>query len=387
MIRLTASLFLAAAAWAAPPETRPGENLARGRPYTMGRPNYHHCTDPADKTQLTDGVYTKGYFWTQKTTVGWRGGAPQLITIDLGADRPICGVSWSTAAGVAGVQWPDALMVFVSPDGQRWHEVGDLVQLSAAKASPPKGEYATHVFWTDALATHGRYVQIAAIPRGPYLFVDEIEVFRGDDAFCDKPYPGKGAVDVKALMRRRQLTSLIQAQLRRDLAAVRDDIAAPATPADARQKLTDRADGLQGRIDAMALASPEGFRAVLPMNDLERDIFRLQARVWHTQGKPELRIWQCHRWDPLAPSQEPPPNAAEPTLKVTMMNGETRADVLNLTNAGHTDLRIHLAIEGLPGRAPRPSVGVHEVQCVGTRHFVAVSAALPPAKQGGKGYM
>ena len=34
-----------------------GENLARGKPYTMTKPNYRYCTDPEDKTQLAvDGL-------------------------------------------------------------------------------------------------------------------------------------------------------------------------------------------------------------------------------------------------------------------------------------------------------------------------------------------
>ena len=384
-------LLVTLPAFAAPPDTRPGENLARGKPYTMGKPNYHYCTEPGDKTQLTDGVYTQGYFWTQKATVGWSGGAPQFVTIDLGADQPIRGVSWSTAAGVAGVQWPEALIVFVSQDGKKWHEVGDLVQLSARKAEPPKGKYGTHVFWTDALATHGRHVQVAAIPRGPYLFVDEIEVFKGDDAFLGKAYPGKGAADVKAQMRRRQFTSLIQAQLRRDLAAAIEDLAAAPDrmPAGVLQfskaQLTEKSRALAHKIDTMPLASPEGFRAVLPMTDLEREIFWLQSAVWRLQGKGDVRVWKSHRWDPLAPSQEPPQDAPTPELSVSMMSHEVRADVLNLTNALPAD-SFSVSVTGLPGGTNPPYVSMHEVRTVGTRHFVAVSAALQPPQRGGRAY-
>ena len=105
-------LILLAAPWGFGEE----KNLALGRPYTMSpRPNYSYCTDPGDATQLTDGVCTEGYFWTQKTTVGWGGGAPAFITIDLGHVHPIGGASFRTAAGVAGVEWPASLFVFSSP--------------------------------------------------------------------------------------------------------------------------------------------------------------------------------------------------------------------------------------------------------------------------------
>jgi len=386
-MRAMAVCLLLASAWAAPPEDRPGKNLALGKPYTLTKPNYHYCTEPGDKTQLTDGVYTKGYFWTQKTTVGWSGGAPQYVAIDLGTDSPIKGVSWRTAAGVAGVQWPDALILFVSLDGKQWHEAGDLVQLSARKVQPPKGEYATHVYWTDAVATHGRYVQIAAVPRGPYLFVDEIEVFEGDKTLLDKPLPGQPATDVRTLMTRRQFTSLIQAQLRRDLAAVVMDIVAPGLPPEDKTPLARQAEGLAGQIAEMPLMQPDGFRAVLPMNDLERAIFRHQAAVWRARGKPPLRVWKTHRWDPLAPSQEPKDGPPPAALDVRMMLNEHRADVLNLTSAGDGDRTVRLRIEGLPGGDNPDYVAVHEVSCVGTRHFVAVSAALPLARREGDHYV
>ena len=384
-------LLVAVTAVAAPPATRPGENLARGKPYSLTKPNYHHCTEPGDKTQLTDGVYSQGYFWTQKTTVGWSGGAPQYVTIDLGKDSPIRGVSWSTAAGVAGVEWLDALILFVSLDGKRWHEAGDLVQLSAAKGEPPKGKYGTHVYWTDALATHGRYVQLAALPRGPYLFVDEIEVFKGDDALLGKPLPGQPAADVRTLMTRRQFTSLIQAQLRRDLAAAIEDLAAAPDGAPAivagldKASLMAKARAFAHQIDTMPLASPEGFRAELPMTDLEREIFWLQSAAWLTQGKGGVRVWKSHRWDPLAPSQEPPQGAPAPQLDVSMMSHEVRADVLNLTNALPAD-SFSVSVTGLPGGTNPPYVSMHEVRTVGTRHFVAVSAALQPPQRGGRAY-
>ena len=78
-------------------------NIAKSRKYALdSKPSYRHCTDSGDKIQLTDGVYTEGYFCTQAGTVGWRGVNPAYITIDLEAVEPICGVSFSTAAGVAG---------------------------------------------------------------------------------------------------------------------------------------------------------------------------------------------------------------------------------------------------------------------------------------------
>ena len=223
------------------------ENVARGKPYTLTpAPNYGHCTDPADKTQLTDGTYTRGYFWTQKSTVGWRLGPPTFVSIDLGSVYPIKGVSWSTAAGVAGVRWPEALLVFVSSDGKTWHETGDLVQLAAPRSGPPKEGYATHVYRTDGLKTRGRFVRIAALACGPYVFVDEIEVFKGDASLLEQPEPGRSVNSPRAAVASRHVTRLAQAQFRRDLAAARLDLEAQRVGSAERTRLTQAGESSGG---------------------------------------------------------------------------------------------------------------------------------------------
>jgi len=238
-------------------------NLALGRPYTMSpRPSYRYCTDPGDATQLTDGVRTEGYFWTQKTTVGWGGGAPAFITVDLGQVRPIGGASFRTAAGVAGVEWPASLSIFTSDDGKRWFAAGDLAELSDTGTPPPMGKHATHVFRTGKLRTRGRFVQFACAPTGPYLFVDEIEVFEGDAALLQEPRRGDAIASVPQFMDTLQLTRLLKAQLRRDLSAAREDIDSPGVPAADKAALGKTAQELEQRIASMPLVAPDGFRAV-----------------------------------------------------------------------------------------------------------------------------
>ena len=377
---LTTALLIATYTQAQDPAP---ENLALGKSYTLTKPNYRHCTDPGDATQLTDGVYTGGYFWTQKTTVGWTGGATRFITIDLGKEEPISGASFGAAAGRADVEWPSDLWVFVSSDRSAWHFAGDLLDLSAEISLPPKEGYGTHVFRTTRLRAYGRYVQIVAAPGGPYLFVDEIEVYRGQQEWLREPRRSEPVLSVEDYIATQRFNALIKAQLRRDLDAVRQSIESARTKAEFEQQL----ERLSQHITKMPTVPREGFRAVLPMTDLEREIFRLHAAVWRAQDKPKLRVWKNHRWDPLAPSQEPKGTAPEPVLDVHMMSNEFRADVLNLTNAGGRDVTVRVRIEGLPGGTNPDYVHVHEVLTVGTRRFVAVSAALPLARKDGDEYV
>ena len=368
-----------------------GENLALHKSYALLPPgDYSYCTDPDDKTQLTDGVYTEGYFWTQKTTVGWRGQTP-TITIDLGQDYPIKGLTYNTAAGVAGGYWPAQILIFVSPDGQSWHEAGDLVKLHRQHTPLPLyGEYQVHRLWTDQLRIHGRYIALWVEPTGACTFSDEIEVYRGEEAWLSQPYSGPAVASVTDAIQGRATDGLIRAQLRQDLAAAQAGLA--ALPAAVRTALARRAAELAAAIETMAHVPMKGFRAVLPMTDLERDIFRLQAAVWRAAGKPSLRLWTKSRWDMLQPSEEPA-GAAPPLIEVHAMNNEYRAGVLNLTNAADQEQQLRVRVTGLPGERPQapgdnpPYLRVYEVLTVGTRRFVAVSAALPEARRDGKDYL
>jgi len=72
MTRVLTAALCCAAALAPTSVTGAQGNVALHKSYRLSPgPSYRHCTDSGDRTQLTDGVYTKGYFWTQKTTVGW----------------------------------------------------------------------------------------------------------------------------------------------------------------------------------------------------------------------------------------------------------------------------------------------------------------------------
>ena len=203
------------------PGTRPAENIALGAKYTLEpASNYEHCTDPGDLEQLTDGLYSEGYFWVQKSTVGWKNKSHIVVTLDLGNVKPVRGASFHTAAGRAGVVWPLAIYIFVAGEDKQFHEAGELVALSAQNGLPGVEEYGTHRYWTDELRTHGRYISFV-IAAKPYAFVDELEVYAGEPAWLDIPLEGKSITDIKGHMADLQLRESIMRRLRNDIDAVR----------------------------------------------------------------------------------------------------------------------------------------------------------------------
>ena len=361
--------------------TPPGPNVALNKPYTLSpNPGYGYCTDPGDKTQLTDGVYTVGYFWTQKTTVGWQHANPVIISLDLGQVQPIAGLSFSTAAGVAGVAWPNSILVLVSDDGKTWASPGDLVALGTVNGAPATEPYSTFRFATDALKTHGRYVKLY-VDQMPYTFVDEIEVYQGPAAFVQLPYT-KIMNDPMAIFASKRVHTAVVWRLRSDLADTREVIRHSNLTADAKENLLQQADALAAQIEKLPEELPADFKTILPLNDLHAHIYGLQASVHKALGLPFLAAWQGNRWDPLGPTEVPPDNpTAPPHLRVQMMRNEIRGEAFNLTNSSPARMTLDLRVTGLPGGDNPAYVSVREVPSTDTLERKPIADALPEAQK------
>ncbi len=362
-------------------------NIARGRPYRLWpQPNYRHCTDPGDRTQLTDGVYSKGYFWTQKSTVGWSNAPQPTILVDLGKVEPIGGVSLNMGAGKAGVTWPMAILLFVGDDDKTQNFLGDLVKLSAAegRATPAAG-YAVHLFRTGRLSTRGRFVRFVFISTGPYVFSDEIEVHRGPAELLKRPAGGRRVADFKSFCRDMQVTWGVRRRLRTDAAAVHGQLAARSLTDESRKRLRAELADVQKRIDTVTVEKIEGFRTILPLNDLHRRIFAVQGEIWRAGRKGDVVLWQKNRWDMLSPTE--PPGKGGPRVDVAMMRNEHRCEAVNVSNVSAKPLRVTLRFEGVSGGAQPPWVSVREVPFTDTRGGTAVAAALPDARRVGGRYI
>lgn len=160
------------------PSCHSATNLAKGKPYTVYPiQNYSLSAPPNNTTALTDGSYTVGYYWTQKTTVGWRNAKTVEILIDLGNISDIGSLVFNTARGrEAGVYYPTHVAAFVGADRDHLSYVGDLVD----DPGNIPGSYQVKKFRLNDLGVRGRYVFLVAIPKGVFVFCDEVEVIEGD---------------------------------------------------------------------------------------------------------------------------------------------------------------------------------------------------------------
>ncbi len=362
-----------------------GENVAQGVSYTIEpRPNYSHCTDPDDATQLTDGKTTSDYFWTQQGTVGWTRAQFVTVTLDLGQVQPIAGVSLTTAAGTAGVTWPMAIHVLVSDDGQTFHDAGDLAALDRKQRGPWPEDYAIRRLRTDDLRTRGRHVQfvIIPLPGGPYIFTDEIQVFRGEDALLDREPTGP-IVQAKQVYQQGRIRRSIRHRIEHDALAIKQTIgsAKGLSPAD-RENLLEQIEQISRDFDSEAIPIDDSFRAVLPIGDVHARLFSIQADLWRRLGLPPLGAWVPPVWDPVDPFAVPP-MAPGGAIEVHTMQGEYRASAINLANSTDRPLTVRLRLEG---RIAPETVTVHDVQWTDTSQGIPVAAALPEAIRDGGGW-
>ena len=305
----------------------PGEYCPGKILYARTHPAYEHCTDPEDGKQLTDGAYTEGHFWTQKGTVGWSNASPVIIPLDLGEVRPIRGLSFNTAAGAAGVEWPTAIRVLLAGEDRVFHAAGDLCVLDLVHGSLPQEGYGVHRFRTDTLQAHGRYVAVI-VESSPFTFVDEIEVYAGEAAWLDTPLAGPEVHDIKAYLTSLRVGDSIKKRLMTDIQAIRELLQEPV-PEAVRVEVAAALDTLASETSGTVVDAPEDFRAILPLNDLHARILALQARVWRASGMPPILVWQTNSvWDPLSHIGLPP-QIGTVTIDMKMMSGESGSGVSN----------------------------------------------------------
>ncbi|MEO6133699.1 MAG: hypothetical protein ABIP35_01015 [Ginsengibacter sp.] len=145
--------------------------------YTQStRPNYAPNTaPPTDSSSLTDGIFTDGYFWAERSTVGWDK-KPVTITIDLEKLQTVGEVTFNTARNIkAEVYFPQNVFLFVSDNDKNYRYVGDL----ANSRENQQGTYLVKKFSLNKLKVVARFISLVIIPKGNYIFCDEIEVMKG----------------------------------------------------------------------------------------------------------------------------------------------------------------------------------------------------------------
>ncbi|MCL2745470.1 MAG: discoidin domain-containing protein, partial [Planctomycetaceae bacterium] len=367
------------------------DNIALGKKYTMSPPpSYRLCTDPEDAVQLTDGKTTKDYFWTQKGTVGWQNVPYALVQIDLEKIEPIGRIEMTTAAGVAGVTWPTAVFVQTSDDGKTFRNAGDLMSLDFKANGPLPEGYAIRCLATDEIRSRGRFVRFIMMSSGPFIFTDEIRIFRGDDSLLalaptDKKLGEVVSATPKEFIETKRFSIAIQRRYTTDIAELRQVLADAKIAGETHKNLAERIQSLEKEINnAITSQAPpfaqisEGFKTIFPLGTLHQEIFNIHAAIWKAAGL-SVHAVPVSPWDKTTLLEIPSKEFlnSQQMIEVHAMNGEYRAAAFNLYNATDKPISVSIKIDGIPAT----EFAVHDVPWTDTTQFEPVLAALPFAAQ------
>lgn len=177
LIVLAALLTSAAGAQEA---TKPGTNVALGRPYVLApTPNYDKALGPTGH-ELTDGKVETGAIWAKGGAVGWSWRGSAIIRITLAQIVTIDRVRFHTARSEAAkVYYPAQAFVFVGDGEGRYEYVGDAAGADPGNVAGPPEE---RNFELHFAARSAREVVLVLAPRGPLVVLDELEVIAASGA-------------------------------------------------------------------------------------------------------------------------------------------------------------------------------------------------------------
>ena len=349
-----------------------GENVALKKPYAFSvQPSYSLCKDPGDKTQLTDGEYTKGYFWTQKSTVGWNSRNVFSITIDLGETFPISGFSYSTAFGKAGVKMPEFIYIYASEDSKEWYFIGELMAKSIAERGlPSEADYTHYKAATNDMPCKGRHICFL-IMQQPYTFIDELEVFKGDESLLAKaPSEEKSPTPLVHFYDKR-----MQALIENDIQKLEDAIGTLRSAA--KDTLaSELADYRRNKLKKLSIGN-EDITPFFPIDNVHGELYDINAKYLRAKGLDKPMLWRSCRWDNINPMEAPAEPAKPEPLEVEMMRGEVRAESFNILNPTNKSLKFKIEVKGLPAES---GIDCREVMVMVAKQMRLSSSALKPGE-------
>ncbi|NUQ63918.1 MAG: DUF4091 domain-containing protein [Pirellulales bacterium] len=363
------------AAQDAPQGPRPASaavNLALGKTCAFSpSPNYSLCTDAGDAADLTDGKYN-GCLWQDKGTVGWNVGRNRSFTIDLdlASEQPVSEVHFDTVTGGSQVTFPSAVLVFISSNGKEYRYLGDVLA-----ESQPQEKFLNHRFVLEKVKGWGRYVRLAVLPAGFYVFCDEIEVRRGEHTaaeavWADEKPLAAGEIVQYAIGRKpwvdQKNTTLALLRLASEAVAERRTLGAAGTNCDAAMEAIEDA---RGEVLPARQVQEADYWQGPPYRSFDRAAFaaigRVNAVMW---PESPVRLWQDKGWTWLKPLAAP--LGAPPTLRIDMMGNERACASFNITSASDAPQELQLEVADFDGPRKLPAAQVLSLgQIVHTEAF------------------
>ena len=283
-----------------------------------------------------------------------------FIDIDLGEECPIGKVTFDSITGSAQVTFPSAVLVFVSSDGRHYRCLCD-----AMTETPVQTRLLNHRFAADGLKGWGRYVRMALLPGGFYMFSDEIEIMRGDHSSDEARYMSDGSIPanevaayadrMKAWARQKNTTVVLQREADEALTERANALADERLVEDCRQQIKVE----RTKVLAARSVVEVDYRQGPPYRSYDRRVFEAVARVnstlWPNRA---VVVWQKNPWAWLRPLEAPVGQELGARVRVDMMNNEWATASFVVTSCSDRDQQLSLVADEFRGPVAVPANGV-----------------------------
>lgn len=328
-------------------------NLLAGKIPTFSRPPTYGLTAPNEPGRLTEGLYADPakFMWASPRAVAWNPGKPVEIIFGLGEERRIGVLSYSTQAGDSNVCWPRAIAILVSSNGVNWWWAGELTEASSyLRPEPANGR---HVY-SAPMNVAGRYLKLI-VDATSYIVCDEITAEEAADGVAMKTllhadWPLKYLADTDVQRGRRR-------GMMNDIWRLRTMVVTSKLPEITRDALSLTLLDHQTAV-SQYIPAPSDRPSVIPFCPLHEGILAVYATIQRAAGvRNEVIVWQSNRWEPLDYLTDPYPTQPmyAPEIKLNMMQGEYRSEVLCMTNPTKKEMIVSIR------RTLPPSVGTMEL--------------------------
>jgi len=363
-------------------------NIALNKKIITNIPSNYALTKDKNPAQLVDGKYAGNEYnaaentsslWVQEGAITWRSSkSPVIFTIDLGKEMPVSGVSFSTAAGRAGVQFPSFVGIAVSEDGKTWFYQGNLISMSRQNGTPDLNKYSRYKFATHDLKTKGRYVSLAVM-QFPYTVTDEIEIYSGDNAWLTMPLQGKSMSSLTAIKDLATVSveeNFVKRRVDDDIKTIRQKINDSALPDARKSTFMAQLDKSAAENEQFALTDAN-LSTVLPINPIHQKVMETYGAFLAAEKVPQISIWKEHRyaWTPFIAK---PQNGQKPQIDISMLGNQFRSDAFLITNASDAPEIVSLKLQNSPAGAKAGWLQINQAIWMDTYQGTPVADALLP---------
>ena len=160
-------------------------------------------------------------------------------------------------------------------------------------------------------------------------------------------------------------------RITKDITSIKSLVSSSSLSSSAKATANTELGTLQSQANSSSFpAALDGFKAIIPYNDIHKNAFKVYSRVLASTSK-TLKVWHSMRYTGLGLFAKP--GADISSLKIKMMHNEYRSAAFNITNCTEDGTPVNISISNLPAGC---LLKVYQLEFVDTKMKVPAASAL-----------